>query len=273
MAAAVCDLCGTTKGSLSPLIKHGALGLCARCACLFGERFGLAREDDPGSLAAFAVEARADLGPERSTLAVPFVEISKAPTCPVPAPPLDELMREIDVAFDGTSARAAAPNMRAEAASPRAQRGPSTRTLDASVWGKGIMASTGIALAVMIAFLSVKSTLPKAAGTPAALALEQAPLVPPTSPPPVASPRQLLDRPSMNAITPATHEALPRHVAASASPIRTTPAATSRLAPVRVVQRGSDAGVAPVIESVPARTPETIDPGAKVPIPDFGGRD
>jgi hypothetical protein len=275
MAAAVCDLCGTTKEGLGRLVKHGALGLCGRCAGLFGERFGLARDEEPGSLAAVAVEPRADLGPERSTLAVPCVEASKTPTCRVPALPLDDLMREIDDAFDRSSAPAASQASRHEPPSPTPHHAARARTFDASVWGKGIMASTGIALAVMIAFLSIKSTLPKAAGTPAALALEAAP-VHQGSPPPADPERQLQDWPSVPAIAPATREAPPPPVAAPAPPIRRAPAAASKHAPVRPVQRSSDAGVAPVIDSVPGHAPESmdpVDPGANVPIPDFGGRD
>jgi hypothetical protein len=253
MMPVACDLCGKEKAS--PLAKHGALSLCAGCA----DTFGGPRLASTGSLRAVAVAPRP----------------SAVPTWRVPAPRLDELVRDLDGQFTPATGGESPKTPSAELEPARVLPGerprvPRSRRMDASALSRGIMASAGISFAVILAFLSMKSALPRAAGVPAALAREEPAVsaVLPAPPPPES------ERPR------AAPAALGHSVVVlSAAERPSTGPAGSVVAPRRPSPRpkpavvSGDAGTHVVEARVVDDTPPRPDPSAAGPVPEFGGRD
>jgi hypothetical protein len=288
MGPVACDLCGKAKGGNSPFAKHGALSLCSHCAGLFGHTGGM--REEPGSLAGFAVAKRAeetagesvapDPHSDRSTLVVERVETSATPTWRVPAPRLDELVKDLDGQFQRPSSSVTLKPTQAPpvALSDTEERPPAPRArrADASAWGKGIMASAGITLAVMVAFLSLKSSVPKGAGVPSAMAREPVPVA-------VVSAKPLMP-------VAAASDAQPRSEAVESVAVagaKQTPIGDAPLAPAAFTHRAPAARPAkatkPAVNPAPARhaaeatpnsdLPAPPDANAAGPIPAFGGRD
>jgi hypothetical protein len=189
MLAGVCDLCGAaTRDSIGS--EHGRSLLCEHCIRLVGEELNARVLEETGSLAAVAIAQKADEAPaenldgddaERSALPVASNALPATPTLRIPSALLSVLVRDLDGQFTPRSAMKvpAQPTARlrlvVEAEEPVAEERPPKRVrLGVSLWTRGIMASTGVSLAIMFAFLSSKSTVPKPASLPTALANEAA---------------------------------------------------------------------------------------------------
>jgi hypothetical protein len=272
MGLVVCDLCGKTKG-VGASVRRGALALCEHCSGLFGDSAGGA-QSDPGSLAAFAVATEVDAGASadaidaRNTLAAPRDAVSERPTRPVPAPRLDELVKNLEGQF--TAPVEESPSEES-ASQPQARAIPRPTRMDASAWGRGIMASAGITLAVMLAFLSSKATAPRAPGVPTALAREESPALVEASIARAAAqtnPGQAAPLPVPPSITPPTVSTAsflePRQKPTLPAKVKAKPA--------------DDAGIAipaPVTPAQPTSfdAPATGSVGSHAVIPEFGGRD
>jgi hypothetical protein len=162
------------------------------------------------------------------------------------------------------------------------------------------MASAGITLAVMLAFVSLKSSLPKAAGLPAALAREGAPVVlalPSAWPPSLSAP---VAQPTASALAPVTNlEAAPVAAPPTApavvparptpAPGRPAPATSPKLAiePADASRAGETSAAAPAetdaVTPVEITVAKQAEPSAAKPaagetgepaaLPDFGSRD
>jgi hypothetical protein len=289
MGLVVCDLCGKTKG-VGAGVRRGALALCEHCSGLFGDS---RREADPGSLAAFAVATEvAEAAPpdasdasdcDRSTLAAPRDAVSERPTLPVPAPRLDELVKNLEGQFAAPVDEASSVEPASSPASlPAARALPRSARMDASAWGRGIMASAGITLAVMLAFLSSKATAPRAPGVPSALAREESPMIveasiaraaAQTTPGRAGEVAPLPIPPSTTAvgILPPLPSELPRPKPTPTAKVKAKEADDVRSAlpapPVRARAKATPASP-PSIEAT-----EIGHVGSKAVIPEFGGRD
>jgi hypothetical protein len=277
MELVVCDLCG--KAKTVAMVKRGALALCEHCAGLFGGSSPLA--EDPGSLGAVAVANEASES-GRCTLAAPRDPGSERPTLPVPAPRLDELVKNLDGQFTQTR-----PDMVARAAfqpatvefllQPRMRTSrPRPKRADASLWGKGIMASAGMTLAVMIAFLSLKATTPRAPGVPSALAHEEPTFVPPPIAHAVAT--DPIPSPPAEAAEPAKSAAAQNRPATAPPPARTpteTQPAPRRAPslPAKLKTKSAEPAVPAVTKPADPPAPSEPPPPGAGPNPEFGGRD
>jgi hypothetical protein len=280
MLPVLCDLCGKVTRDANAPFKHGALSLCEQCARLFGKDSPARAMEEPGSLAAVEVAQNAEEGPDEApetrrlgtTPSIASKALPPTPTLRIPAGLLNVLVRDLDGPFRRVSAKKAStpPTARPEPTAPvDEERRPTSKRarVAVSVWSRGIMASTGVTLAVMLAFASSRSSAPKAASVPTALASE----APVANAPPAASTvsvSPIFTRPSVPG--PAS---VSSPLAQPAAAPQSAPPAAGRRAPPRPKPVPS---ATPALE--PARTDvteetEPRDTNTTGPVPEFGGRD
>jgi hypothetical protein len=140
-----CELCGRTEPS-GALLKCESAVVCSQCA----QRFELRVEPshDPGSLGAVEVP-NGDEAVEREPL-------SKKATLVIPKSTLAAIVRELDGQFAGPRARTP-PSVPLPADRPRLVLDSVEPLRRGHPWARGIAASLGITVAVMAAFVGLKT--------------------------------------------------------------------------------------------------------------------
>ena len=282
MLVDVCDLCGEPRRAGGGPFEHGALSLCGRCVRLVGGDVSAPVPEEPGSLAAVSVAQNVeDAGdaPDASPSegAIPLVTskaLGAGPTLRIPAALLDVLVRDLDGQWKRGKRKSAAPPAPSEPARlptpptpPVPEKRARPRGASVSFWSRGIMASAGVTLAVMLAFLSLRSPAPKAADIPSALAHEAPAAQPPSTAvtaivsPSFTRPSSPLPDPLQNAQAPAPATRPATAPASAAHHTRGKSAPTAK--PAAPESQAADRDDEPE-----ARPRDTAGP-----VPEFGGRE